>query len=167
MRLSICAAADTIYTGICAGWSSCSSKRWPNTRSLRFGANRSLAFGSATARLRLSAWVFATGSPCTDLRFAHLGRTRTDQYLRNRSAMIPFEDNVGDIIGKAQRGLGISDSELAEKARVGSETIRQMRDGNFDEPALLSIARVLVLSGSALCELPRGKWHPKKLKDSR
>src|SRR5205807_2674503 len=93
-----------------------------------------------------------------DWRFAHLGRTRTDQYLRNRSAMIPLEDNVGDIIGKAQRGLGISDSELAEKARVGSETIRQMRDGNFDEPALLSIAPVLGLSGSALCELARGKW---------
>ena len=32
--------------------------------------------------------------------------------------MISLEDNVGDIIGKAQRGLGISDSELAEKARV-------------------------------------------------
>jgi len=77
--------------------------------------------------------------------------------------MIPLEDNVGDIIGKAQRGLGISDSELAEKARVGSETIRQMRDGNFDEPALLSIAPVLGLSGSALCELARGKWHPKKI----
>jgi len=29
--------------------------------------------------------------------------------------MIPLEDNVGDIIGKAQRGLGISDSELAER----------------------------------------------------
>ena len=77
--------------------------------------------------------------------------------------MIPLEDNVGDIIGKAQRGLGISDSELAEKARVGSETIRQMRGGNFDEPALLSIAPVLGLSGSALCELARRKWHPKKI----
>src|SRR5258708_29659424 len=77
--------------------------------------------------------------------------------------MIPLEDNVGDIIGKAERGWGISESELAEKARVGSETIRQMRDGNFDEPALLSIAPVLGLSGSALCELARGKWHPKKI----
>ena len=33
--------------------------------------------------------------------------------------MIPLEDNATDIIGKAQRGLGISDSELAEKG--GSE----------------------------------------------
>jgi len=79
--------------------------------------------------------------------------------------MIPLEDNVGDIVGKAQRGLGISDSELAEKARVGSETIRQMRNGNFEEPVLLSIAPVLGLSGSALCELARGKWRPKKIEE--
>jgi hypothetical protein len=31
--------------------------------------------------------------------------------------MIPLEDNVSDIIGKAQRGLRISDTELAERAR--------------------------------------------------
>ena len=79
--------------------------------------------------------------------------------------MIPLEDNVGDIIGKAQRGLGISDSQLAERARVGSETIRRMRDGDFDEPALLSIAPILDLSGSALCELAGGEWHPKKIEE--
>ena len=50
--------------------------------------------------------------------------------------MIPLEDNVGDIIGKAQRGLGISDSELAEKASVSPEIIRKLREGEFNEPAL-------------------------------
>ena len=30
--------------------------------------------------------------------------------------MIPLEDNAADIIGKAQRGLGISDSELGEQS---------------------------------------------------
>src|SRR5262249_25455406 len=79
--------------------------------------------------------------------------------------MIPLEDNVGDIIGKAQRGLGISDSELAEKGRVGSETIRKLRDGDFDEAALLSVAPILDLSASALCELATGKWHPKKIEE--
>jgi hypothetical protein len=38
--------------------------------------------------------------------------------------MISLEDNVGDIIGKAQRGLGISDSELAKKAGAGPESRR-------------------------------------------
>lgn len=78
--------------------------------------------------------------------------------------MIPLEDNVGDIVGKAQRGLGISDSELAEKARVSSETIRKLREGDFDEHALLSVAPILGLNGQALCELAKGEWHPKKSK---
>jgi hydroxyacylglutathione hydrolase len=63
--------------------------------------------------------------------------------------MIPLEDNAGDIIGKAQRGLGISDSELAEKAGVSAQTIRKLRDGDFDESALLSVAPVLGLDGNA------------------
>jgi glyoxylase-like metal-dependent hydrolase (beta-lactamase superfamily II) len=77
--------------------------------------------------------------------------------------MVPLEDNVGDIIGKAQRGLRISDSELAEKARVSSQKIRQLREGDFDEQALLLVAPVLGLAGRALCELAKGEWHPEKI----
>ena len=77
--------------------------------------------------------------------------------------MIPLEDNVGDIIGKAQRGLGISDSQLAEKARVSSETIRKLREGDFDESALVSVAPILGLNERALCELARDEWHPEKI----
>src|SRR6266702_882629 len=77
--------------------------------------------------------------------------------------MIPLEDNVGDIIGKAQRGLRISDTELAEKARVNSQTIHQLREGDFDELALLRVAPVLGLAGRALCELAKGERHPKKI----
>jgi hydroxyacylglutathione hydrolase len=76
--------------------------------------------------------------------------------------MIPLEDNVGDIIGKAQRGLGISDSELAKKAGVDPDTIRKLREGDFDETALLSVAPTLGLDGQALCELAEDKWHPNK-----
>jgi hydroxyacylglutathione hydrolase len=76
--------------------------------------------------------------------------------------MIPLEDNVGDIIGKAQRGLRISDTELAEKARVSSQKIRQLREGDFDELELLRVAPVLGLAGRALCELAKGEWHPEK-----
>lgn len=76
--------------------------------------------------------------------------------------MIPLEDNVADIIGKAQRGLGLSDSELAEKAGLTSQTIRKLREGDFDESALLSVAPILGLDGRALCALANGEWHPKK-----
>jgi hydroxyacylglutathione hydrolase len=77
--------------------------------------------------------------------------------------MISLEDNAADIIGKAQRGLGISDSELAEKAGVSAQTIRKLRDGVFDEAALLSVAPVLGLDGCALSEIAQGEWRPKKI----
>ena len=71
--------------------------------------------------------------------------------------MIPLEDNAADIIGKAQRGLGISDSELAEKARVSSQKIRALRGGEFDELTLLRIAGILGLAmggdQSSICVL--------------
>ena len=79
--------------------------------------------------------------------------------------MIPLEDNVGDIIGKAQRGLRISDTELAEKARINSQKIRKLRQGDFDELALLRVAPVLGLAARALCELARSEWHPKKIEE--
>jgi hydroxyacylglutathione hydrolase len=77
--------------------------------------------------------------------------------------MIPLEDNAADIIGKAQRGLGISDSELAEKAGINSQTIRKLRDGDFDESTLLNVAPILGLDGRALCELVKSEWCPKKI----
>ena len=77
--------------------------------------------------------------------------------------MIPLEDNVSDIIGKAQRGLRISDTELAEKAQVDSQKIRKLREGDVDELALLRVAPALDLAGQALCELAKGEWHPKKI----
>jgi hydroxyacylglutathione hydrolase len=76
--------------------------------------------------------------------------------------MIPLEDNAADIIGKAQRGLGLSDSELAEKADVSQQTIRSLREGDFNESAMLGIAPILGLDGRALCELAQGEWRPKK-----
>src|SRR3981081_3143057 len=77
--------------------------------------------------------------------------------------MISLEDNVGDIIGKAQRGLGISDSELAKKAGVSLQTIRNLLEGDFDERALLRIAPVLGLAGKQLCELAKGGERPERV----
>jgi hydroxyacylglutathione hydrolase len=76
--------------------------------------------------------------------------------------MIPLEDNAGDIIGKAQRGLGISDSELAEKTQLDAQIIRKVRDGDFEESALQSLSPVLGLDGRALAEIAKGEWRPKK-----
>lgn len=79
--------------------------------------------------------------------------------------MIPLEDNSGDVIGKAQRGLGIPDSELAKKAGLSLEMIRKLRDGDFDEQALLRVAPVLGLAGKQLCDLAKGEWRPERINE--
>jgi hydroxyacylglutathione hydrolase len=77
--------------------------------------------------------------------------------------MIALEDNAADILGKAQRGLGISDSELAEKAGTSAQTIRKLRDGDFEESTLLTIAPLLGLDANALGEIARSEWRPNKI----
>jgi hydroxyacylglutathione hydrolase len=73
---------------------------------------------------------------------------------------IPLEDNFADVISKAQRGLGLSDSEVAEKARIDASALRKLRDGSFDELALFRVAAVLGLGGRALCDLAQEKYQP-------
>jgi len=79
--------------------------------------------------------------------------------------MIELEDNVGDIVGKAQRGLEISDSELATKAGVSADTVRKARDGQGDEATLRALAPVLDLDPNALVDLAQGKWKPDGLEN--
>lgn len=76
---------------------------------------------------------------------------------------IPLEDNFTDVIGKAQRGLGISDSELAERSGMSAAQIRELRDGKIDNHALQKIAPLLRLNANALVELAAGKWKPDNL----
>ena len=76
---------------------------------------------------------------------------------------IPLEDNFTDVIGKAQRGLGISDSQLAEAARISSNDVRKLRGGEVDEIALYRVAPVLGLAGRALFDLASGNWTPPEI----
>src|SRR5438552_16490990 len=74
--------------------------------------------------------------------------------------MIPLEDNFTDVISKAQRGLEISDAELAKKARVDASAIRRLRGGHFDELTLFRVAPILGLGGRALRDLAQNEYHP-------
>ena len=76
---------------------------------------------------------------------------------------IPLEDTFADIVGKAQRGLGISDSQIAERARVNAAEVRKLREGELDELALYRVAPVLGLAGRALFELATGTWSAPNL----
>jgi hydroxyacylglutathione hydrolase len=78
---------------------------------------------------------------------------------------IPLEDNVSDIIGKAQRGLRLADSELAQKSGVSPAQIRELRDGKIDNDVLQKIAPVLQLDPNTLSNLAAGKWQPDKLEN--
>jgi glyoxylase-like metal-dependent hydrolase (beta-lactamase superfamily II) len=76
-----------------------------------------------------------------------------------------LEDNFGDVVGKAQRGLEISDSELATKSGADPEAIHKVRDGQFDEATLRAIAPVLNLEASALVDLARGSYKPNAIEN--
>src|SRR5437867_2793803 len=73
---------------------------------------------------------------------------------------IPLEDNFNDIIGKAQRGLKVSDNDLAAKAGVSVEAVQQLRGGQFDENAGRKIAPVLGLNADALAASGKQAWRP-------
>src|SRR5918996_1005213 len=77
--------------------------------------------------------------------------------------MISLEDNVSDIIGKAQRGLGISDSQLAERAGVDVDAVRKLRSGDLSGDAVDRVAPVLKLSAPALRKLASGDWNPETI----
>jgi hydroxyacylglutathione hydrolase len=77
---------------------------------------------------------------------------------------IPLEDNFDDIIGKAQRGLGISDIQLAEKSGVSVDAIQTLCGGKFDREVLDQIAPALQLDGDALAELAQEKWRPNEIR---
>jgi glyoxylase-like metal-dependent hydrolase (beta-lactamase superfamily II) len=77
---------------------------------------------------------------------------------------IPLEDNFTDIIGKAQRGLGISDSELAEKSGATVDAIRKVRDGKFDRATFDQIAPALQLGAEALAGFAQNEWRPDEIR---
>lgn len=79
--------------------------------------------------------------------------------------MIELEDNFGDIVGKAQRGLEISDSELARKSGASAEAIHKVRDGKVDEATLRAIAPALNLDADTLVDLARGRYRPANIEN--
>jgi glyoxylase-like metal-dependent hydrolase (beta-lactamase superfamily II) len=74
---------------------------------------------------------------------------------------IPLEDTVTDIIGKAQRGLGLSDIDLAD--RIGIEiseldAVKQVRGVAFAE--VDKLAKTLELGPRSLVAIAEGKYNP-------
>lgn len=78
--------------------------------------------------------------------------------------MVPIEDTIGDIIGKAQRGLGYTGASLAEKAGVTIAQLRALRAGKLNEEHLRKVSAALDLGVDQMIALGRGEWYPKQQK---
>ena len=78
------------------------------------------------------------------------------------NSMIPLEDNFNDVIGKAQRGLKLSDEQLAQKAGVSVADLIRAKEGQFDEKIVRKLAPALNLGTNALASLGRKSWYPQE-----
>lgn len=76
------------------------------------------------------------------------------------SSPLPLEDLFTDVIGKAQRGLKISDDVLAEKAGVFPASLSELKSGVFNESAISKIAPVLGLDAASLVVMAQSTWRP-------
>ena len=75
---------------------------------------------------------------------------------------IPLEDNFTDVIGKAQRGLKITDSALADKAGITPAELTAIKSGEVLDDAILSLGPALGLGRTTLLAMAKRAWYPKQ-----
>lgn len=73
---------------------------------------------------------------------------------------IPLEDQFQDVIGKARRGLKLSESLLVQKVHLEFDQLEALQAGQFDVDAASKIAEVLELDPPSLIALGRESWYP-------
>lgn len=73
---------------------------------------------------------------------------------------IPLEDNYTDVLGKAMRGLKLSDTEVAQKSGVGVPELQTLRQGDFSSAVAAKVAPVLGLNPNALSALAEKRYTP-------
>ena len=76
---------------------------------------------------------------------------------------IPLEDSFSDIIGKAQRGLALTDSAVASRSGLDVEAVQALRAGNFDPAAAAAVAPVLGLDPNAIVEIGQNAYVPAEI----
>lgn len=73
---------------------------------------------------------------------------------------IPLEDYYEDIVGKAATGLRIGKRELAEKAGLSTDAVKDAMNGVFAEETARAVAPVLNLDADSLVDSGKNAWHP-------
>ena len=77
-------------------------------------------------------------------------------------AMIPLEDSFTDIVGKARRGLKLTDdAQLATSAGVSPADVSRVAGGEVDEDILRKLAKALQLGEQTLVDAATKKYLPK------
>jgi hydroxyacylglutathione hydrolase len=74
--------------------------------------------------------------------------------------MIPLEDALEDMVGKAQRGLGMTDAELCAKADLLIEDLVDVRNGLLREAQVRRLAGILGLHADCLIAIAKKQWYP-------
>lgn len=77
-------------------------------------------------------------------------------------ARIPLEDNFDDVINKTQRGLKMSDTDLASRAEVSAADLAAVKSGKPLDAVIRRVARHLKLSPDALEALAHKRWYPQQ-----
>jgi hydroxyacylglutathione hydrolase len=73
---------------------------------------------------------------------------------------IPLEDNYTDVVGKAQRGLALSDTALTRRTGLSASELGHFKGGGFDADTARKVAVPLHLGAAALIELGTNSWYP-------
>jgi hydroxyacylglutathione hydrolase len=77
-------------------------------------------------------------------------------------ARIPLEDNFNDVINKTQRGMQITDEDLAKRSEVSLPELAAVKGGQVNELVIRRVARHLRLSVDALIALAHKSWYPEQ-----
>ncbi len=76
------------------------------------------------------------------------------------ASMLPLEDSHLDILGKAQRGLKLSDDQLAQNAGITAAELSQINAGEVNEVVLTKLALALNLGADPLIAAAKKSWSP-------
>ena len=71
-----------------------------------------------------------------------------------------LEDSILDILGKAQKGQGITDRDLCKVANIGVPQLNSIRSGRREPAALERISRALGLRPEPISEMANENWQP-------
>jgi len=77
--------------------------------------------------------------------------------------IFPLEDSWIDVLAKAQKGLGLEDAQLSQKADIELSQLQAIKEGRYDLPILKKLCSALGLKESAMIELAHSEWFPDEI----